>query len=66
MAFDAPNLIFAAPAAGLVAAGLAWWARRRRIATAARWSNNLAARASGIGRWGFMLIGLAVVGAPRD
>ncbi len=63
IAFDFQILLYVAPLVAFAAAGLAWWARRSRIASARRWSTDLAVRAAAAGRWSPVLIGAAALAA---
>ena len=71
MSFDAPLLLFLAPAVALAIGFGAWLARRRRVRLARRWSPLLARTAQGRGGWAPLLLGivalLAMVGlaGPR-
>jgi len=63
MTFDSPVLLLLAPVLGAVIGAVALLARRRRIARAAAWSEELAARARGSGRWSPVLLALAGLAA---
>ena len=71
MTFDAPLLLFLAPAVALAIGFGAWLARGRRLRLARRWSPALARTARGRGGWAPVLLGvvalLAMVGlaGPR-
>ncbi|MEE8573551.1 MAG: VWA domain-containing protein, partial [Gemmatimonadota bacterium] len=71
MTFDAPIVLWIAPGIGLLALVLAVWARAARVAHAKRWSAELGARASRVGRLGAIVIGLtftvavAALAGPR-
>jgi Ca-activated chloride channel family protein len=59
VSFDLPLLLFVAPGAALLLAGLSWLARRRRVRAADRWSVALGALARRSARFGAPLVGLA-------
>ena len=61
--FDSPVTLYIAPLAGVMMAGLAYWARRTRISRAVMWSPSLGRQAAGHGRWGALLLGLVAVAA---
>jgi Ca-activated chloride channel family protein len=63
MVFDLPWMLWAAPALGLVALGLALAARVARIARARRWSATLAERARARGRGTPFVLALAAFAA---
>ena len=63
MTFDAPLLLFLAPALGLALAFAAWLGRRRRIRLARRWSPALARLARGRGAWAPLVMGLVGLAA---
>ncbi len=63
MQFDLPLLLWLAPAAGLLTGLWAFWARAVRVRRARRWSRTLAVESGRAGRWGWTLLGLAVVAA---
>lgn len=71
MSFDAPLLLFLAPALALAVGFAAWLGRGRRIRLARRWSPTLARSARGRGGWAPAAVGvvalLAMVGlaGPR-
>ena len=58
MTFDAPLLLFLAPALGLALGFAAWLGRRQRIRLARRWSPALGRLARGRGAWGPLVMGL--------
>jgi Ca-activated chloride channel homolog len=58
MTFDAPFLLFLAPALGLALGFGAWLGRRRRIRLARRWSPALGRLARARGAWGPLVVGL--------
>ncbi len=58
MTFDAPLLLFLAPALGLALGFAAWLGRRRRILLARRWSPALGRLARTRGAWGPLVVGL--------
>ena len=57
MIFDAPLLLALAPFIAVLAGGLVWLARRRRVRLAAAWSAGLARIARGRGRWAPLVFG---------
>jgi Ca-activated chloride channel family protein len=59
--FDAPLLLFLAPAVALAIGFAAWLARGRRVRLARRWSPVLARTARGRGRWAPFLLGLVAL-----
>jgi Ca-activated chloride channel family protein len=59
--FDAPLLLFLAPAVALAVGFAAWLARGRRIRLARRWSPLLARTARGRGGWAPFLLGLVAL-----
>jgi Ca-activated chloride channel family protein len=59
--FDAPLLLFLAPAVALAVGFGAWLARGRRIRLARRWSPVLARTAKGRGGWAPFLLGLVAL-----
>ncbi|MDH5284250.1 MAG: VWA domain-containing protein [Gemmatimonadota bacterium] len=61
MTFDAPFLLAAAPVIGAAIALLAIAGRRRRVARAMQWSEELGAVARRTGRWGALALGAAGV-----
>ncbi|HEX6669343.1 MAG TPA: VWA domain-containing protein [Gemmatimonadales bacterium] len=61
MTFDAPLLLFLAPAVALAVGFGAWLARGRRIRLARRWSPVLARTAKGRGGWAPFLLGLVAL-----
>lgn len=61
VAFDAPLVLWAAPAVGLVVAGLAWWVRTARVQAAARWSDELERRAAALGGLSPIVLGVAAL-----
>jgi Ca-activated chloride channel family protein len=63
MTFDSPILLVLAPVLGAAIGAVALVARRRRIARASAWSEELAARARGSGRWAPVLLALAGLAA---
>jgi Ca-activated chloride channel family protein len=63
MMFDSPVLLLLAPVLGAAIGAVALVARRRRIARAAAWSEDLAARARASNRWAPVLLGLAGLAA---
>jgi Ca-activated chloride channel family protein len=58
MTFDAPLLLFLAPALGLALGFAAWLGRRQRIRLARRWSPALGRLARTRGAWGPLVVGL--------
>jgi Ca-activated chloride channel family protein len=58
MTFDAPLLLFLAPALGLALGFAAWLGRRQRIRLARRWSPGLGRLARTRGAWGPLVVGL--------
>jgi Ca-activated chloride channel homolog len=63
VSFDSPILLALTPLLGAIVGALALVARRRRIARALAWSDDLARRARGTGRWAPVLLGLAALAA---
>lgn len=63
MIFDAPWLLVLAPLVGAAIAALAWFARRKRIRLAARWSVALGRQAAVGGRWLVPALGAAALAA---
>jgi Ca-activated chloride channel homolog len=63
MTFDAPVLLVLAPVLAVAVGVVALLARRRRVSRAAAWSDQLARRARGTGRWAPVLLGLAGLAA---
>lgn len=61
MSADHPLLLALAPLAGLLAFGLAWYARRRRVRAADAWSDRLGQAARRFGRVGVPVVALAAV-----
>ncbi len=61
IAFDSPYVLYAAPAVAALMAMLALWGRHVRIQRALRWSPQLGDQAARVGRWGVVLIGVAVL-----
>ena len=61
MTFDAPLLLFLAPAVALAVGFAAWLARGRRVRLARRWSPLLARTARGRGGWAPFLLGLVAL-----
>ncbi len=61
MIFDAPLLLFLAPAVALAAGFAAWLARGRRVRLARRWSPLLARTARARGGWAPFLLGLVAL-----
>jgi Ca-activated chloride channel homolog len=61
--FDSPILLPLAPLLGAGVGAVAMLARRRRIGRAEAWSEELARRARGTGRWAPVLLALAGVAA---
>jgi len=61
--FDSPVLLALAPVLGAAVGAVALVARRRRIARAAAWSDELAVRARASGRWAPLALGLAGLAA---
>ncbi|HJR51691.1 MAG TPA: hypothetical protein VJ794_11330, partial [Gemmatimonadales bacterium] len=61
MTFDAPLLLFLAPAVALAVGFGAWLARGRRIRLARRWSPLLARTAGARGGWAPFLLGLVAL-----
>jgi Ca-activated chloride channel family protein len=61
--FDSPYLVVAAPIVAGAVGAVALLARRRRIARAGAWSDQLAAEARTSGRWAPVLLGLAALAA---
>lgn len=59
MSADHPLLLALAPLAGLVAFGLGWYARRRRVRAAAAWSERLGQAARRYARFGVPVVALA-------
>ena len=59
MTFDAPLLLAAAPVIGASIGLLAFAGRRRRVARATVWSDELGAMARRTGRWGALALALA-------
>ncbi len=63
MTFDSPLLVVAAPLVAGAIGAVAVLARRRRIARSRAWSDELATRARGTGRWAPVLLALAGLAA---
>jgi Ca-activated chloride channel family protein len=63
MSFDSPILLALTPLLAAAVGALALLARRRRIARASAWSDDLANRARATGRWAPLLLGLAALAA---
>jgi Ca-activated chloride channel family protein len=63
MSFDSPVLLALAPLLAALLGAAAIVARRRRIARASAWSEELATRARAAGRWAPLLLGLAALAA---
>ncbi|HEY7682420.1 MAG TPA: VWA domain-containing protein [Gemmatimonadales bacterium] len=63
MTFDSPILLALAPVVAAGVGAVALLARRRRIARAGAWSDELAARARSTGRWAPLLLALAGLAA---
>ena len=63
MMFDAPLLLFLAPAVGLALGFAAWLGRGRRIRLARRWSPALGRLARARGTWAPVVVGLAGLAA---
>ncbi len=63
MMFDAPLLLFLAPALGLALGFAAWLGRGRRIRLARRWSPALGRLARARGTWAPLILGLTGVAA---
>ena len=61
MIFDAPLLLFLAPAVALAIGCAAWLSRGRRVRLARRWSPALARTARGRGGWAPFLLGLVAL-----
>ncbi|HEY7505491.1 MAG TPA: VWA domain-containing protein [Gemmatimonadales bacterium] len=61
MTFDAPLLLFLAPAVALAIGFAAWLARGRRVRLARRWSPLLARTARARGGWAPFLLGLVAL-----
>jgi Ca-activated chloride channel family protein len=61
MIFDAPLLLFLAPAVALAVGFAAWLGRGRRIRLARRWSPALARLAQARGGWAPLLLGLVAL-----
>lgn len=59
MSFDLPFLLWGAPLVGFGVWGLALWARSARVTRARRWSEALGNRATRIGRFGSVALGVA-------
>jgi Ca-activated chloride channel family protein len=63
MMFDAPLLLFLAPALGLALGFAAWLGRGRRIRLARRWSPSLGRLARARGTWAPLVLGLTGLSA---
>lgn len=63
MTFDSPLLLALAPVLGLVLGAIALVARRRRIARAGAWSQELRQQAKAHGRWSPVVLALAALAA---
>ena len=58
MTFDAPVILYLAPAIAAAFAAFAFWARRARLSRALRWSRDFGTIAKSSGRWGAAVLGL--------
>jgi Ca-activated chloride channel family protein len=63
VSFDSPILLALAPLLGLIVGSVAIIARRRRVARASAWSEELGARAREAGRWSPLFLALAALAA---
>ena len=63
MSFDSPILLALAPLLGAIVGAVAIIVRRRRVARASGWSDELGAQARETGRWAPLLLALAALAA---